>query len=146
MVKLGVDKQALLNYCNLFGPIIEEQIATYYNPDFIIHFKQSTYSLSFLKERIIISIIKNNRISDIKHYDYIDLIPDSFLKQLLKVEPLPSRVRRYRKIGVERLRREIIDELRLGAITTTDDSTAVWDDYSLKIKISKELQMEQVVH
>ncbi|EFI70137.1 hypothetical protein BFZC1_02917 [Lysinibacillus fusiformis ZC1] len=144
MVKLGIDQKALQNFHNLFGSFMEEHISTYYNPNFIINSQHSAYSLSFLKDIVIVSMIENDTISDIKRFDYNDLIPDSFLNQLLNLESLPSRVQRYRKIGVERLRLEIIDELRLGAITTIEDSTAIWDDYSLKIKISEELQMKQI--
>lgn len=145
MFQLAIDQRAVRKYCSLFGPFIGEQIATYFNPDFIIYFHPISYSFSFLKDKIIICIIQNQKISDIKRFDYIDLIPDSFLSHLLSLDSLPSRVRRYRHIGLERLRNEMIDELRLGAITAKD-SAAVWDDYQLKIKISSELQMEQVIH
>jgi hypothetical protein len=145
MVQLAIDQRAIRNYFSLFGPLIEEQIATYFNPDFIIYFHPISYSFSFLKDEIIICSIQNHKISDIKRFDYIEFIPDSFLSNLLALNSLPSRVSRYRHIGLDRLRNEMIDELRLGAITTKD-SAAVWDDYQLKIRISSEFQMEKVIH
>lgn len=147
MVQLAVDPKAVRNFCSLFGPIVKEQIITNYNPDFIIHFTPYSYSFSFLKNEVIIYTVEDNvsSISDIRRFEYMDLIPDAFLTQLLTLEALPSRVLRYRQIGVERLRKEIIDELRLGAITA-EDTTAIWDDYRLKIKISPTLRMEQVEH
>ncbi|MEM5681168.1 hypothetical protein AAHB46_19205 [Bacillus paranthracis] len=39
------------------------------------------------------------------------------------------------------MRLEIADELMLGAITAKD-TTAVWENYQMKIKISPKLQME----
>jgi len=141
LVELFVDKQAYINFSNFFGPIIKEQITTFYNPDFLINFASRSYSFSFLQEEIIIFILEGKNILDIKRADYKELIPDSFLTDLLSLEILPSRVRRYKQIGKERLRQELADELRIGGITA-ENTTVLWDNYPFKIGISPELKME----
>lgn len=141
MVELFVDNQACDNFFSFFGPIAEKQIATFYNPDFIINFAPIAYSLAFLKDEIIIFTLKGRRVIDITRSDYNELIPDSFLSDLLNLEKIPSRVKRYRKIGKERLRKELADELRLGGITA-QNTIAIWENYHLKIIISPELKME----
>lgn len=143
MGKISVDEQAVRSFSSLFGSLVEEQISSYYNPDFTIHYPPRSYSFAFLKNSIVICEIEENRILDMKSFNYIDFIPDSFLNALLSMEQLPSRVGRYRKIGLDRLRSEMVDELRLGAITA-EDSTATWNDYQLKFYISPTLQMDRI--
>ncbi len=143
LVQLTVDEKALKKYLGFFDPFIHEQIKTYYNPEFLIHYAPKTYSFSFLQNEIIISTLEGEMISDIKRVGYKELIPDSFLTQLLAMECTPSRLKRYRRIGVERLRIELADELRLGAITAME-ANAFWNDYQIKIKISPALAMEKI--
>lgn len=144
MGKISVDEQAARSFFTLFGSLVEAQVSSYYNPDFTIHYPPHSYSFAFLNNSIVICDIEQNRILDIKSFNYTDFIPDSFLNALLSMEQLPSRVKRYRKIGVDRLRSELVDELRLGAITA-QDSTATWNDYDLKFYISPALQMNRIV-
>ncbi|ALC85723.1 hypothetical protein AM499_07720 [Bacillus sp. FJAT-22090] len=143
MVQLSVDEKASRKFSNFFGHIIQEQIKTYYNPDFLIHFDTKSYSFCFLENEIIISTIEGERIADINRVDYKELIPDFFLTSLLALDYAPSRVKRYKKIGVERLRLELADELRLGGITAKNaNANAIWNDYQMKIKISPTFHME----
>ncbi|NHM31288.1 hypothetical protein G8761_11875 [Bacillus sp. C11] len=143
MVQLSVDDQAIRKFSSFFVPFVEEQIVTYYNPDFLINFSSTSYSFSFLQNEIIICFLKGVRISDIKRLEYKEFIPDSFLTNLLNNDNIPSRLKRYRRIGTNRLRLELADELRLGGIFARE-TTAIWDNYQLKIRISSALQMEQI--
>ncbi|MCE7038199.1 hypothetical protein [Bacillus cereus] len=141
MVQFSIDERAVKNFAVFFGSFIKEQIETFYNPDFLIDFGLKAYSFSFYEKQIIICSIEGNNITDIKCVDYKEFIPDVFLEELLAHNSIPSRIHRYKKIGIERLRLEIADELMLGAITAKD-TTAVWENYQMKIKISPKLQME----
>ncbi|RKL65085.1 hypothetical protein CR203_22725 [Salipaludibacillus neizhouensis] len=144
MLQLEIDQKAIQNFNAHFGYFIEEHIVSYYNPDFVLVFSPFSYSMSFLKNEIIVSKIEDNRIVDVIQLSYRNLIPDSFLTHILSLDSIPSRIFRYRDIGLNRLRAEIIDELRLGAITAAD-KIAIWDDYHIIIKISYKLQMENIL-
>lgn len=143
MVDLEIDKGVISNFFNHFEEDHKNYIRMWYNPDFIVPSSQYCYSFSFLKEEVIVCGIFEKKIVDITKFDYMDFISDTFLNILLSLDSLPSRLARYKRIGLQRLRKEIIDELQLGGITTNGEN-AYWNDYDLKISFSSSLYMDEI--
>ena len=141
MHQLSIDKCAIENYLALSGSLIENQIESYYNPDFLVEVDTFLYSFLFSKSEVIIIKIDNQKIVNFQYETYQNLITDVFLEELLNLDCLPSRIKRYSKLSCDRLRREIADELRLGAIKV-EDNYPVWEDYHLKFKISSGLNFK----
>lgn len=138
MHQLSIDERAIENYLASSGSLIQNQIESYYNPDFLVEVGPFLYSFLFSKSEVIIITIDNQRIVNFQCETYQNLITDVFLEELLNLDCLPARIKRYSKLSCDRLRREIADELRLGAIKV-ENNNPIWGDYHLKFKISSSL-------
>ena len=139
MIQFRVDIKAKLDFLSLDNTLIDQKIESYFNSEFVIEFNEKIYSFCFLKSNILLLEIIDGVIHHIYSKKYDEIITDDFLNEFLNAKKLPSRVHRYKKIGLDRLRVQIADELFIGEFITRNNYV-LWEKYNLKFFVAHNLK------
>lgn len=140
MIQFDVDIKAKLDFLSLDNALVNQKIESYFNSEFVVEFNEKIYSFCFLKSNILLLEIIDGVIHHVYSKKYDEIITDDFLNEFLNSKKLPTRVHRYKKIGVDRLRLQIADELFIGEFITKDNCV-LWEKYNLKFLITHNLKL-----
>ena len=140
MLELSVQDHVVESYSRLFLNVLKVSIKELYNPEFIIHSENVTNSFAFLEKEVVVLRLEDGTVTDLEWKTYSSFIKESIVLQLCGIERLPPRLKRYRRLGIERFKNEIKNELQNGNIVTSQN-IAVWERYDIRMLLNEQLQL-----
>lgn len=143
MLSISVEEQALKRYCELFPEMVVDMMKELINPDFVIDQDESIYSFLFFSDYILILRIQSNTIGNVHKMTYDSFISNEIVKTLFESEKLPSRLARYKRLGIERFKLEIKRSLQNGAIIA-DKRSVTWSEYNIELQVNEELILSPI--
>ncbi|MDN3229543.1 hypothetical protein [Priestia megaterium] len=145
MKNFSISRNAIGTYLQLFQVEIEKLISSMYNPEFLIKENDFEYSFLFLDDSVLVLIIKGDNLLDLRPLDYEYFISNDIMLQFLKMTDLPPRIKRYCRLGSERLKEEIKDGLKIGSIYSDhNNNSIIWSDFDLQFEIDDSLRLATI--
>lgn len=145
MENFSIHNDALTSYVQLFKGDIEKQVVDLYNEDFVVVTGEKSTSYVFLDTSVIMLILIDDSVVNLSSISYDFFISDKLIDDIENFSLLPSRIRRYKDLGIKRFRAEVIEQLQLGNIHTDKEGTfAIWEDYNLKFKFDSYLRLANI--
>ncbi|MEK4662330.1 hypothetical protein ABEW61_24420 [Paenibacillus amylolyticus] len=139
-----VENSAVSSYVDIFMNDLKRNILSLYNPEFEIFKYDTYYSYVFHDANIIILENNSGNITNISITNYNDFIPIILFENFKELKNLPVRLERLKKLGHERFRNEIKDNLMYQRIQQNEKTcTALWLDYGIEFVIGDSLQLLQ---
>ncbi|MBB2483572.1 hypothetical protein H5P36_25910 [Bacillus sp. APMAM] len=146
MKQLSVSQDAIKKYIGHFKNEIAKTISGLYNEDFVYSSDDKKFSFVFLNDFTLVLVAEKETIVDISPLNYDTFISDDFIKKIMDSPSLSPRLNRYKELGINRFKEEIIENFRLGNMCIDNSGKVSWEDYNLTFRLNDSLMLESLNH